>query len=265
MRKLSLEEIKIIEVNILDHISDICKKHNLKYFLAYGTLIGAIRHKGFIPWDDDIDIVMPRKDYEVLIEIIKSQRGTSKYDCLIPLEGDYFYEFAKVIDSSTIVHEQKTISSRCGVWVDIFPLDGLRKDDKLSYYNLLLLNRCRAASVNLRFPHKTTGYAVPFEYMFWKFCRLIGYKIFLKGIVRLSQKYKYDDCKYVGFASSYPANKKYMLKKWFEDSVEVPFEDKKFIAPIGFDEYLRTEYGDYMKLPPENERVSHGMNAFIIE
>lgn len=265
MRKLSLEEIKMIEVNILDHISDICKKNNLKYFLAYGTLIGAIRHKGFIPWDDDVDIVMQREDYEKLLEILKTQRGVSKYDCLIPMEGDYLYEFAKVIDTSTIVQEKSTIPSRCGVWVDIFPLDGLKKEDKLSHILLLLLNRCRAASVNKSFPHKTNGFAVPLEYIFWKFCRLIGYKFFLKRSIRLSKKYKYDDCEYVGFASSYPAHNKYMLKKWFEKTVEVPFEGNLFNAPVGFDEYLRTQYGDYMQLPPEDKRVSHHMQAFIIE
>lgn len=265
MRKLSLEEIKKIEVNILDYISDICRKNNLKYFLAYGTLIGAIRHKGFIPWDDDIDIAMPREDYEKLLGILKSQSGTSKYDCLIPLEDGYYYEFAKVIDTSTIVQEQTTITSRCGVWVDIFPLDGLKKEDKLSHILLLLLNRCRAASVNKSFPHKTNGLAVPLEYVFWKICRLIGYKTFLKSSIRLSKKYKYDDCGLVGFASSYPAHNKYMLKKWFEKTVEVPFEDKLFDAPVGFDEYLSTQYGDYMQLPPEDKRVSHHMQAFIID
>ena len=265
MRKLSLEEIKMIEVNILDHISTICKKNNLKYFLAYGTLIGAIRHKGFIPWDDDIDIVMPRDDYEKLLEILKSQLEVSKYDCLIPMEDGYFYEFAKVIDTSTIVQEQTTISSRCGVWVDIFPLDGLKKEDKWSHILLLLLNRCRAASVNQRFPHKTKGIAVPFEYLYWKICRYIGYKPFLKKSIQLSKRYKFNDCEYVGYASSYPAHNKYMLRKWFEKGISIPFEDKFFDAPIGFDEFLRTQYGDYMQLPPENKRVSHHMQAFIIE
>lgn len=265
MRKLSLEEIKKIEVNILDYISDICKKNNLKYFLAYGTLIGAIRHKGFIPWDDDIDIAMPRDDYDKLLSIIKSQRGDSKYDCLIPLEDGYYYEFAKVIDTSTIVQEQTTISSKCGVWVDIFPLDGLKKEDKWSHYLLLILNRCRAASVNKKFPHKTKGFAAPFEYIFWKICRLIGFRFFLKRSIRLSRKYKYIDCEYVGFASSYPANNKYMLRKWYERTIDVPFENKQFRAPIGYHEYLSTQYGNYMQIPPEDKRVSHHMQAFVID
>lgn len=265
MRKLSLEEIKAVEVDILDHISAICKKKNLRYFLAYGTLIGAIRHNGFIPWDDDIDIAMPREDYEQLIEILKSQRGNSKYDCLVPLEDGYYYEFAKVIDTSTIVQEQATISSRCGVWIDIFPLDGLKKEDKLSHFKLLLLNRCRAASVNRRFPHKTKGVVAIFEYLFWKICRIVGHKTFLKRSLRLSKKYKYDECEYIGFASSYPANNKYMLKRWFEGKVEVTFENKKFVAPTGYDEYLTTQYGDYMQLPPEDKRISHGMEAYVDE
>lgn len=259
---LTLKEIKQLEVGILEYVSSICNKNHLTYFLSYGTLIGAIRHKGFIPWDDDIDIAMPRSDYMRLLEILQMEEKSSRYECLVPLKDGYFYEFAKVIDTATVVQEQQTITAKCGVWIDIFPLDGLKKEDKLCHNLLLLYNRFRAAAVNVFFPHKTSGFMVPFEYCIWKLCRWIGFKPFLKRSLSLAQKYKYDDCEFVGFASSYPAYNKYMKKEWFEDVVEVEFEGRKFKAPRGYHEYLTTQYGDYMQLPPEDKRVCHHMVAY---
>lgn len=263
-KKLSLDEIKRIEVEILNYITSICEEYNLRYYLAYGTLIGAIRHKGFIPWDDDIDVVMPRKDYNELLKILVGKRGSNKYDCLIPNEDGYFYEFAKVVDITTEVRELNTSLKSGGLWVDIFPLDGLRKEDKLTHYSLMFLNRCRAASVNIKFPHKTKGSAMPFEYLFWKLCRCIGYKMFLKKSLKMSQKYNYDDCEYIGYASSYPANNKYLKKEWFRDFVYVNFEDSKYKAPIEYDEYLKTLYGDYMQIPPVEKRINHAIEAYRI-
>ena len=193
--RLTLTEIKQVELGILDYIVDICNKYNLIYYLSYGTLIGAIRHKGFIPWDDDIDISMPRDDYEKFLKITSSGQINSKYKCLVPLVDGYYYEFAKVIDTSTIVEDVSVQSTENGVWVDIFPLDGLNKSDKISHLSLMILNRCRAASVNNHFPHKTSGVLLPIEYVFWKVCRLIGFKAFLKKSLKLSRKYKYSDSK----------------------------------------------------------------------
>lgn len=260
--KLTLDEIKSIELNILSYVASLCENHNLRYFLAYGTLIGAIRHKGFIPWDDDIDIMMPRDDYSHLIDIIRSENG--KYECLVPLENGYFYEFVKVIDTTTSVQEIHTIKSHCGVWIDIFPLDGLKINDKFSHFLLALCNRCRAAAVNKKFPHKTKGMVVPIEYMFWILCRLISYKPFLSCSLKLAQKYKYDDCDIVGYASSYPANNKYLKREWFTDTVDVEFEGQYFKAPMGFHKYLSTQYGDYMQLPSGDKRVSHHIEAYKI-
>ena len=263
--RLTLTEIKQVELGILDYIVDICNKYNLIYYLSYGTLIGAIRHKGFIPWDDDIDISMPRDDYEKFLKIASSGQTNSKYKCLVPLVDGYYYEFAKVIDTSTIVEDVSVQSTENGVWVDIFPLDGLKKSDKISHLSLMILNRCRAASVNNHFPHKTRGVLLPIEYVFWKVCRLIGFKTFLKKSLKLSSKYKYSDSKYVGYASSYPAYNKYLLKEWFDKTILVEFEGRKYAAPVKYDEYLKMQYGNYMQLPPEEKRISHDMHAYWVD
>ena len=255
--KLSSSEIKQVELQILNYVSSVCDKLGLRYYLAYGTLIGAIRHKGFIPWDDDIDIVMPRDDYNKLLSYLKNEDVSSSYKCLIPQKDGYFYEFAKIIDQSTLYSDSRTYAKPSGLWIDIFPLDGLDKKDKLSHYILLFLNRCRVASVNRYLPNKTRGLMIPFVYIFWKICRLTGYGFFLKKSIKISQKYKYDECDYVGYASSYPAHNKYLKKEWFRDFVYVDFENYKFKAPVGYNEYLTSQYGDYMKMPPEDRRHNH--------
>lgn len=263
-RKLDLDEIKSIEVGILKYIAGICDEYGLRYYLAYGTLLGAIRHKGFIPWDDDIDIAMPRADYDKLVKIFNDRRGESRYDCMSPLDAGYYYDFAKVIDTTTFVQEKNVLPARCGVWVDIFPMDGLNKKDVLTHYKLMLYGRCRAFSVYSKFPHKTKGLAVPLEYLFWRMCRIIGYPTFMNSCVWLSQKYKYGSTDWLGIASSFPASKKYMKKEWFADCVDVDFEGCQFKAPIGFHDILTEYYGDYMQLPSEDKRVSHNIDAYLV-
>lgn len=262
MRQLNNQEIKQCELDILKYVDRICKENNIRYYLSYGTLIGAIRHKGFIPWDDDIDIAMPRNDYDKFLSLFENIPTTARYQCQIPLKNGYFYEFAKVHDTSTKVIESGVDSIEGGLWVDVFPLDGLKREDKLSHNMLRVLNRCRVASVHRKFPHKTKGILVVFEYIFWRICRLVGYRPFLKKSMALSKKYKYEECDYVGYASAYPGTNKYMKKEWFGVPIEVEFEGCKFKAPKRYHEYLSTQYGDYMQLPPVDKRLPHNMNAY---
>jgi len=262
---LSPIEIKQIELQILKYVSSVCDKLGLRYYLAYGTLIGAIRHQGFIPWDDDIDIVMPRNDYNQLLSYFKNEDVTSNYKCLIPLEEGYFYEFAKVIDKTTSYNDPRTSARESGIWIDIFPMDGLDIRDKFTHYTLLLLNRCRVASVNRQLPNKNVGIVLPFIYIFWKICRWIGYEFFLRNSIKVSQKYKYDESEYVGYASSYPAHNKYLKKEWFNNYVYVDFENHKFKAPAGYNDYLISQYGDYMEIPPLDKRVSHNVVAYRVD
>ena len=130
-KKLEIEEIKHIEVDILKHVVKICNRHKLRYFLAYGTLLGAVRHQGFIPWDDDIDICMPRPDYDKFIEIWQKEKTLNEslnFGLLFPSPGNnYFYEFAKVTATDTVCEVNLPILDikGLGIWIDIFPLDGM--------------------------------------------------------------------------------------------------------------------------------------------
>ena len=132
MKEISFEESKKLELDILLAVADFCNKNNLTYFLAYGTLIGAIRHKGFIPWDDDIDIQMPREDYNKFIETFSHER----YKTIAPGTPLSKHSFVKVIDTETVKIEahKKYKKGFLGVDIDIFPLDGTPSDE--NEYNL---------------------------------------------------------------------------------------------------------------------------------
>lgn len=130
MKKISSKEIQTLELDILKKFKNYAKQHNISFFLCGGTLLGAIRHKGFIPWDDDIDICVPRDSYDKLIELAKENRfidGTNYKFCL-PLDENYIYPYIKIINTNTIVYEKDIKKEYClGVWIDVFPLDKFPK------------------------------------------------------------------------------------------------------------------------------------------
>ena len=147
IKYLSMDEIKLIELEILQYIHDFCVKNDIKYFINYGTLIGAVRHKGFIPWDDDIDICMFRKDYEKFIDLFSKDDGIYK---ILSLETDdkYYNNFMKVINSKTKIEDERNYKTYdLGIFVDIFPIDSfddlklVEKTYKLESFKLLSFSK----------------------------------------------------------------------------------------------------------------------------
>ena len=259
MNELSIESIKDLEFNILKYIDSVCNENNIKYYLAYGTLLGAIRHKGFIPWDDDIDIVMPRDDYDRFLKILHQSPDT-RYKLLEPGVNGYYYEFSKVSDSHTKVKQIYVDDIDMGLWVDVFPLDGVRNNwirNKCLYF----LHRCRVASVYANLP-QSNPLLRPIIYVFWKVCRLIGWKFFLEKQLVRSIEYKYTETGYVGFKTSGMKKAEILPVEWFSDSVPVEFEGQYFPAPKEYGKYLEALYGDYMTLPPIEKRIPHKTLAY---
>ncbi len=128
MRKIEdIQELRQIQMGILDEVHQFCEANGLRYFLSSGTLIGAVRHKGYIPWDDDIDIYMPRQDYEQFLQTYSDTKGT--YRAINPAtEPHYYYTFAKVVDQRTRMVEKETEGYEIGVYMDIFPVDYVTED-----------------------------------------------------------------------------------------------------------------------------------------
>ncbi len=269
MQTLNSDQIKKIELNILKEFADFCDKNNLKYYLGYGTLLGAARHKGFIPWDDDIDVLMPRADYNRFIELtgynpIKPNLETRLYrDCKTP----NIYPFAKVIDTNTICYEKgKAKKNISGLWIDVFPLDGYPddKNDAVALFKKYkrLRNLHDLTTTNPMFVNQNLFKKLIKTLLVAPLVKLYGYKNFCKKIDLLGQTYSFDECEKVADFTWGDNTESYLLKTELEPAADIEFEGYIFKAPAGWKQYLARLYGDWTQLPPEDQRIPHGFLAY---
>ncbi len=253
-----LRELQLKCLSILVYFKDICEKNKLTFYLAGGTAIGALRHKGFIPWDDDIDVFMPRPDYEKLTRIWDKVADTSRYAfCRSTRETNYHHHAASIVDNNSTLIEERSVNSDIpqGVMMDVIPLDGC-PDSKIARF-FQLYNALKFALFNpQRLPeNKNRGI-------------YIGTKIFLAVIKskklrdsiwiqaeKKMTKYGYYSNKNIteligelyGMVAEHPLED-------FLTTVEVDFEGYKMPIMKGYDAYLKSVFGDYMKLPPKSKR-----------
>lgn len=251
-RKLTIEEQQKISYSILCDVADFCEAHSIKYYLACGTLLGAIRHEGFIPWDDDVDIFMPRPDYNRFI----SEYNNKQYKVLTPSKGMFYY--TKVFDPKTIKQERSidyTKYEPIGIDIDIFPLDGMINDEEELKTILKKVERLEAF---LRLSNQPIFYKKGIRKAFNRvFARIMGSKRIIKMIENISQKYDYNKSEYVcRIRNSANGFTGILHKKDFDEPILKRFEDREFYVPKNYDKLLTNFYGDYMKLPPEDRRHS---------
>lgn len=265
--KISQKEIKEILLDLLKTIKQICDENDLRYFLAGGTLLGAIRHKGFIPWDDDIDITMPREDLMKLVEIFINRPADHFKLLSFYTDKTYFNLHAKLVDTRT----QKIYSGvqqleDAGVNADIFPLDGLPKEEKeikRFVRRLNFLQTMRWGAVK-EVDQSNGKWLIAFPKRILRgLYKLIGYQYPINEIEKLVRRYEFDASDFVGEFVSVLGIRAKVSKKAFEEHVKVQFEDDFFNAPIGYHEYLTVLYGDYMQLPPVEKRVNHHINEIF--
>ena len=259
MKQITGEELKQIQLNILKEIHSFCVEHQLTYYLAYGTLLGAVRHKGFIPWDDDIDICMPRRDYDIFCKTFKTVDAIYRVLDHHNTKG-YYLPFAKVCDTRTETHETVALDiPGCGVYVDVFPLDGLSDDlsvakkthEKESVLMKLYAARAhRLPSLKELIHHWKWGLFYPIHWF-------VSPKWIANRIEKIAKQYAYEESKYVGVAYGFYGDRETMPREIFVKECLVTFEDGTYFAPANPDAYLTHMYGDYMQLPPEEKRVTH--------
>lgn len=273
---LNDEQVKQCQLRMLDIMDEFCAAHQLTYWLAYGSLIGAVRHKGYIPWDDDLDLVMPLSSYKRFLELAASDEGQEFFesrqirvaDTSVPPAVPYHQTFAKLFDTRTQASRGILAYEREGfvesVFVDIFPIVGLTgatdEDEKLTQLDKLYAN-LRYASEDFSAAIKTEGKKRLIKRVFGYLpARAKGYKHWLQEFCDLRNTFPDAlDCEVWTVPDSDPA--RYRMGKNVT-TVRLPFEGRMVPAPADYDTFLRGYYGDYMQLPPEDQRVPSHAQGF---
>ncbi|HHY83213.1 MAG TPA: LicD family protein [Clostridiales bacterium] len=262
---IDMEGIKKIALGLLKQIDVFCTKHNIMYFLCYGTLLGAVRHKGFIPWDDDIDIMMPREDFERFIALAKNGLGDNTKLLYPEFTPDFFRPFARLYDSrTTLKWRRKKVTIDMGVWVDIFPLDGLPKSTYGQKLHFAIQNIYRNMIFANYVEHKARSFPREIVRRILKLivtdsvCRLL-----IKMTMNRSKKYPYTNSEYVAISVAAYGIRNRINRRDVDSAVRMPFEGYEFNVPVGYHQVLTNIFGDYMKFPPLEQQVPrHAFDAF---
>ena len=253
-------EIQSYCLDIIRAFDCFAKENHLTYWMSGGTLLGAVRHKGFIPWDDDVDLMMPRPDYEYLLHHFVDERYRLS-SC--EKNAEYHTPFARIWDSETALEWNVLQEKNIGVFIDVFPMDGFPTNEiksklhlwHLKYYRVLINASMRKSFL------KDEKWVVA-KKLLKKLLRHNGNYYSLK-LNNLAKKYDYEKSAFVGVkTTSVHLFREKNTKEVFSGTIYVPFENMSLPAPTGYDTYLSHLYGDYMQLPPEEER--HSEHEFVI-
>lgn len=264
MKRIEAEELKTIQLQILSEVCSFCEQQKIQYWLDNGTLLGAVRHKGYIPWDDDIDIGMLREDYDRFMNLFNQYNTRYKFYC-IENNPHFLYPHGKVLDTMTVLYEPDKKGNKLSVNIDVFVYDNAPNDDKKvekmydhrDKYRRLQELRCAKNRPHGNIIRRICVYIVRAA------LHLFPRNYFVKKILKNSKKHVNANTTRVGNFMSY--SRIACDKSIFNEFIKVEFEGKEYNAPIGYDEWLRAFYKDYMKLPPEEKRVSHHTFEAYIE
>jgi len=264
----TLRDLQLCELEIVRNVLEICEKHDLQIYMIGGTFLGAVRHRGFIPWDDDVDLGFSRKDYETFLQVAPEELKDGYYLRHYETDPTMPYYPAQVVDPSfEILDVSAKIPKMRSAWIDLFPLDGM-PDGAVSYffhkYRLLYLR------MMLKFSQFDQVVAVNLKNrpLHEKILVAVGKHLHLEGkldtlkrmrlIDRCLKKFPFENCRrVVNFMGAYKFREVFD-RSVYEDSVEYPFEDITLPAPRDYDLVNRQLYGDYVTPPPAEEQNKHG-------
>jgi len=269
MKELTLKDMQTVSLDILKDVHNFCVKHEIKYTLFAGTQLGAVRHNGFIPWDDDVDIVMPRPDYERFCQTYKSENG---YECFCRENSGCYIAFARVCDMKRTFADCPLIpwiNRQTGIWIDIFPLDGAEDDYEAAKQRMKKIENVWQKGLKIRYALET--FSTRPSYI--KKVKLLLKKIyFFRHLKGDFFDHHIEECKKIPFGStehycSWSYNRygmrEYHHIRTIKERILHQFEDGEFYIMAGYDEALTDKFGDYMKLPPESERQAiHSFNRY---
>lgn len=260
-RELSLEQVKQIEIDLLEAVDSICKQEEFRYSMGGGTLLGAVRHRGFIPWDDDIDIMMPRPDYNAFLQYCFTHDVPFKIKAW---ENDKTYTdlSAKIYNPDTVTEDENFEGERIGVAIDVFPIDGLgdtyKKAQKAFRSTAFKRELLVAANWKKFFRSKTHAwYLEPIRFGMFVISRFVNKQKLFASVLRKYETIDFDTTAFAAAVGGSYREKEILPRAVFSEYITLPFEDKEFQAIADYDTYMKSIFGDYMTLPPEEKRVSH--------
>lgn len=259
MEKLTVEEMKIVQLQILSHLDSFCKENDINYFLIGGTLLGAVRHKGFIPWDDDIDVMMLREDYNRFMELYDLKDSSHYILHAYEKDQSFPYPFMKLDDNRTIFQEEINNNYEMGVHIDIFPADVIpndrRKQKKMFCKSAILIKILTIKRLPIK---KRRGMMKNFLLFVGHFLtKPVSVRWLIKEIINNSCKYSNEKTDYRGNVVWGYGIKEIVKAESYAEIKMTEFEHEQRPVPIGYEEYLSSVYGDYMMLPPIEKRNTH--------
>lgn len=267
MKKLDDKGIKRVLLNMMVDFRDVCEKNHLNYSLAGGTLLGAVRHHGFIPWDDDVDFCMARPDYEKFIQLYKQNKFPPYIKLLEKSVNGFKYPFMRWIDKRTKVNTKYLNDEQTtGIWIDIMPVDGITTDIQIQkkiykkahmYQKLVVLNLAKSkkgTSVIKKIIKTITLPLIKFGGKDNFYC---------KCLEKLAKNKSYENSDYVGcIVWGLYGTGEIMKKSEYERRIEILFEGKTFKIMSCYHTYLSNLYGNYLELPPKSKRINHTFDAW---
>jgi len=257
-------QAKLLE--ILQWYHTFCDDNNLRYIAVGGTFLGAVRHGGFIPWDDDIDVGMPRKDYEEFLKLMRNEQGRFRLETPYSSDPDYCYSVSKLFDSSTTAVEVSKYNCRRGLFVDIFPLDGIgnsQEEIDINFSQINKLNMLRASRMS----------EVNKARKWYKNLAIVVNKLIPEAVINtkkliikldeLCKEHDFDSYSYGGMLLTQYGKRYIMERSLFDELETYKFENTCIYGVKDYEKYLSQLYGDWRKLPPENKRESGHVFSYV--
>lgn len=270
-RAIDISEFKSIAYGILEYFKYVCEKYDIFYSLSFGTVLGAVRHNGFIPWDDDIDVCVMRSDYNKLIDSFQKENDDRYKIICTEVDPSYSLPHMKVIDTKTILYQEgRRNNYQLGIWIDVLVLDNVPDDEKERSQFLRKLDKYQKLWTLLEYQpsrgkRKLRSYPKEVYRRLKAFVYRYDSRKCARKLEQLAKKYQSVETKEVGVLSFFPydRNKSIFTREFIIDTTLHQFEREVFPIPKDYDTYLTKIYGKYMELPPIEKRVSH--HNYIVE